>query len=163
LAEDFTEILEGPIDHEADVIEATANGAIAQWSPAVIVAPGTGETLPRVGTTTTLSDVDVAGVKSGPNETLVAGDICFVVVRGRIKVKVDAVTTRGQALGTSATAGKAAPIAVVDLPGTYLEATNQAEIKKILVAFAKAETATGAADGDIIACYVNRGILPGSA
>jgi len=155
MAEDYPEIKEGPLDHGAEIFEAVANGAIAQWSPVVIVAPGTGETLPRVGTTTVLRDDAIAGVKVYPNKTVAAGDIVQVVRKGRCKCAVSAAAARGDGLSTSATAGQAAPQLPLDAPAAYAEATVQTELDKIVSMFAEALTGTGVAAADIIAVDVN--------
>jgi len=135
MAEDYPEIKEGALDQSAVIREYRANGDIPQWSPVVVVAPGAGETLPRVGTTTTSSDNSVVGVKVFPNRATVAGDIVYVVVGGRCKCMINAGTvTRKRALMTSTVAGRATPVITAeDLSGTFAEAQT-----------------IGAAAGDII-------------
>ena len=110
MAEDLPKTLEGPVDVTAYRVEARANGAIPQWSPVVLVAPAAGEEMPRVGTTVTLGDANHYGVKDAPNKTLVAGDFCYVVVKGITKCKFLTAATRGALLQTSATAGKASSL-----------------------------------------------------
>lgn len=158
MAETFAEILEGPIDADAEIVECVANGDIPQWSPVVIVAPGTGEKLPRVGTTTTASDPKKYGNKVWPNRTLVAGDICWIQLSKRTKVKINAAVSRGDMLGTSTTAGKYAKITALDAPAAYAEADLQTELNKLAGAFVQA-LEDGAADGDIIVGEVVRNLF----
>jgi hypothetical protein len=155
MAEDFPEIKEGPLDTEAEVETCIANGAIAQWSPVVLVAPGTGETLPRVGTTTTAEDRAKYGIKVGPNKTVAAGDPVQVVKKGRAKLTMNGAITRGDSLGTSTSAGKAKKLAHTAWPGTYAAATAETIQDENAAVLAKALTSTPAADGDIGAVEVN--------
>lgn len=149
MAETFTEIVEGALDADAEIVECVANGSIDQWSPVVLVAPGTGEELPRVGTTTTASDKNKYGIKVGPNKTVAAGDIVYICRGGRCKMKISAAVSRGDNIGTSSTAGKGAPITALDAPAAYGEATLQTELDKIAASLAQAQE-DGANDGDII-------------
>ncbi|MBI2126053.1 MAG: hypothetical protein HYY67_01760 [Thaumarchaeota archaeon] len=155
MAEDFPEILEGPLDTLGEDFYAIANGAIPQWSPVVIVAPATGETFPRVGTTTVAEDRAKAGMKIGPNKTLVAGDICLIRKKGRAKCKVNGAVSRGDSLATSTSAGKAKKLAHTAWPGTYASATAETIQDENAAVLAKVLTNTGAADGDIVAVEVN--------
>jgi hypothetical protein len=119
MAEDKSKTLEGPVDSTSYRVECKANGAIPQWSPVVLVAPGTGEELPRVGTTTSAGDTAHFGIKDAPNKTLAAGDICWVVVRGITKCKFAGAASRGALFQTSASAGKAQSLtltAIGDVP-----------------------------------------------
>jgi len=105
-------IFEGPVGPEATVIDCIAAGAIDLWSPVVLVAPGTGEDLARVNTTTTLNDTAVYGVVVGPVRASgkaadVAGDKVNVCINGRCKVKVNLAHPVGTYVGCSATAGRA--------------------------------------------------------
>ena len=141
--EDYPLILEGAIDQNAIIQECVANGAIPQWSPVILVAAGSGETLPRVGTTTTSADENVYGVKVYPNKTVAAGDIVYVVVYGRCKCKVNAATTSlKRALMTSTVAGSATPV---------ITAENTS------ATFAEVVGTAATAAGDIIAVMVKPG------
>jgi len=164
MAESRPEVVEGALDSSAILVDAVVSGDIPQWAPVVLVAPGSGEDLPRVGTTTTAGDKNVYGVKVAPKKTLVAGDIAQICVFGRCKVKVDGAAStiaRGTALQTHAEAGVAEGQAALDAPtggatqyyDATIESALQAEFDKIRAAFAIA-LESASADGDIIACDV---------
>lgn len=106
---------------ERGTLSFVANGVIPMWSPVVLVAPGSGETLPRVATTTTTNDQAVIGVAVGGNADVAgtgnaaaaAGDVVDVAIIGTgsmTKVKVDGAADNiaiGELLITDATAGQA--------------------------------------------------------
>jgi hypothetical protein len=156
MTEVFSQIQEGALDDNAEITECIANGAIAQWAAVILVAAGSGETLPRVGTTTTADDPDSYGVKVGPNKTLVAGDICYICVEGRCKAIINANTAAFDLLGTSTSAGRLTPITALAMPATYGNGSvTQGLLKKQYHAIAKALTADDTA-GDIIVVDVKR-------
>lgn len=159
MAEDFPEILEGALDTEAEVETCIANGAIAQWSPVVIVAPAAGETLPRVGTTTVAEDRNRYGVKVGPNKTVAAGDPVQICKKGRAKMKMNGAITRNDSLATSITAGQAKKLAHTAWPGVYAAATSETIQDENAAVLAKALTSTPAVAGDIGAVEVNPSTL----
>ena len=154
MAEDFPEVDAGALESGAFVVDMIANGAIAQWAPVVIVAAVSPEVLPRVGTTTSADDNAIFGVKVGPNKTLVAGDVCSVVVHGFAKVKVSEAIARNDALASFTTAGKAKKHVHTAHPAIYAAATAETITDEMAAAFAIALTGTGAADNDIIAVFI---------
>ena len=141
MAEDLVEIKLGPVNNSAIRVKAKANGAIPQWSPVILIAPAAGETYPRVGTTTTVGNPLVYGIKDAPNKTLVAGDYCVVVTHGITKCTMDGAVSLGDPLEASATAGKAGVAA-------------KAVVGDLDDIFATAISATPAADGDVGLVYV---------
>lgn len=156
MAEDMAWIIEGPIDTEAQTVDAIVNGAVPQWAPVILVAPGSGEELPRVGTTTAVGREDIFGVKVGPVKTLVAGDVARICIHGRAKLAVTATAVaRGDQLRTSATAGQAERFAHTAWAAAYLAANAEAITDELASAFAKALTASEGVAGDIIAAYIN--------
>lgn len=112
---------------EAGVLSFIANGVIPMWSPVILVAPGAGETLPRVATTTTTNDPAVIGIVAGGsgdvagtgNAADAAGDAVDVIPidsAAITKVVVDGTVNNiavGDMLVTDATAGQAEDIASV--------------------------------------------------
>jgi hypothetical protein len=135
-------IFEGPVGPESQVVDKIAAGAIDLWSPVILVAPGTGEDLARVNTTTTANNVLCYGVVVGPIRASgkaadAAGDKVNVCVFGRCKVKVNAALAVGAMIATTTTAGKAG-----------------AATPAIGAVIGKLEAASGA-DGDIVPCFVD--------
>jgi len=154
MAEARADLIEGPIDSEAMVIECEAAGAIAQWDPVILGAVGR-DSLPKVATTTSAESLLKYGVKVGPAKTLVDGDVCAVVIRGRTKVRIISTTIIiGDSLSTSATAGKVQETTRTAHPGTYAAATAEA-IQDENASVLGIALSVGAADGDIIIMDVN--------
>lgn len=56
------------------ILHFKANGVVPMWSPVVLVAPGAGETLPRIATTTTANDPTVLGVAAGGSGNVAGGN-----------------------------------------------------------------------------------------
>jgi len=136
-------IVEGAVGKEAIILDFISNGSIPLWAPVILAAPGTGEDLARVATTTTANSTAVIGVAVGPikpsgNCADGAGEKVLVCVWGRAKVKVNGAVNAGALLGTSTTAGKAGSTSTA---GAIL---------------GKALAASGA-DGDIIPVFVTLG------
>ena len=126
-------IFEGPVGPEAVVIDCIAAGAIDLWAPVIIVAPGTGEDLARVNTTTTANNILCIGIVVGPIKASgkaadAAGDKVNVCVFGRCKVKVAAALAVGALIATSTTAGSAgaATPAIGGVIGKLLAASGAA-------------------------------------
>lgn len=153
MAEVMSEIVAGPVDHEAEVTECEANGAIAQWSPVVLGAAGR-DSKPKVGTTTTAKDRKKYGVKVGPNYTVADEDTVSVVTRGRAKVKVNGAVSIGDALVTTTTAGKAGKLTHTTYGTTY-GASNHENVKDDIAAVLGKALSAATADGDIILIDVN--------
>lgn len=155
MAESRAGIVEGAIGTDAVLIDAFVNGAVAQWAPVIYVAAGTGEDLPRVGTTTTAGNVNVCGVKVSPTRTLVAGDVAQICVHGRTKMKQNtAVAAFTDAVETSTVAGSGQRGVPQALVGAPTKAETQGFADDIAAHFARALTATVAA-GDINIVDVN--------
>lgn len=112
MAEDFSKILTGPVVHNNIRIDVVANGAIPQWAPVILIAPAAGETKPRMGTTTSIGNNLIAGVKDWPNKTLVAGNMAKVTIHGVTKLKFDGAAALGAAWQTDTIAGKATSLTV---------------------------------------------------
>jgi len=145
MAEDLAEVKVGPINAASIRVKAKANGAIAQWAPVILIAPAAGETYPRVGTTTTVGDPLVYGIKDSPNKTLVAGNFCRVVTHGITKMVFAGAAALGDPLEASATAGRG-------------QVAAKAVIGDLDDIFAKAISATPAAAADIGLVYVGKGV-----
>ena len=129
MAEVFPEIIEGGFDENTEVKEFIANGSIPIWAAVVRVAAGSGEVLPRVGTTTTAGDPEVVGIMVGPNKTIVAGDVVYVAVAGRTKAIANAAIARGDPIETAATVNRIQTgtiSAVSDLDDIFAEAETAA-------------------------------------
>ncbi len=94
MATDFLpKVVEGPIGADGDVVSMVAAGAIDIWAPVILVAPGTGEDLPRVDTVNAITG-KVFGVAVGPVRVSgkaadAAGDKVNVCFKGWCKCKVD--------------------------------------------------------------------------
>jgi len=119
MADLYPGLFDGAVDAEAYVINAIADEQITIGSPVILVAPGTGENLPRVEPTATLTDFvygvvvggDLNGTYGGTSEIVAeAGDVVKVCVNGRCKARVDGSGTPivlGSPLGASTTDGVA--------------------------------------------------------
>lgn len=153
MAEVLSKITSGPIDHNAEVIEAEANGAIPLWSPVILGAAGRDD-IPKVGTTTTAKDRKKCGVYVGPNKTVADGDSCQVVKRGRAKVKVDGAVSIGDSLVCSGTAGKATKLTHTTYAATYA-ASNAENVKDDIAGVLGMAESAATTDGDIIIINVN--------
>jgi len=98
-------------------VSLISNGAIAMWSPVILVSPADATRLPRVTTTTTANDPAVMGIAVGGsgkiengNASDAAGDIVQVQIFGLTKCKVLGAVANiaiGDNLITSTTAGSA--------------------------------------------------------
>jgi len=142
-------LFDGAIDQEAYVVNAIADEQITIGSPVILVAPGSGEQLPRVEPTDgAISDViygvcvggDLNGTYGGSSEIVAeAGDAVKICVNGRCKVRVD---------------GSGTPIAI----GSPLSATTTDGVAVIAIAtahiFARAQQVS--ASTDFIACFVDQ-------
>lgn len=134
----FTKLKELTLKHpEKGILSFIADGLIKMWAPVVLVAPGSGETLPRVATTTTLNDPAIVGIATGGSADVAgtgdaataAGDVVDVAIIGTgaiTKCVVDGAVTAiavGDLLVTKASAGVAQEKAV--LPVTYAAGDNE--------------------------------------
>jgi hypothetical protein len=135
------------------------------WAPVILATKTTGDYLPEVATTSTLSDPTVIGVTVGPIAdsansycNIAAGEMIEVCTHGICKLKVDGTDpiALGDALCTHAAAGYAQLLAV-NAATTYLKATFDTLFKYIGAAFAKALEASSA-DADIIPVFVYGGM-----
>ena len=110
MADLYPGLFDGAVDAEAYVINAIADEQITIGSPVILVAPGTGENLPRVEPTATLTDFVYGIVVGGDLNGTYGGDVVKVCVNGRCKARVDGSGTPvvlGSPLGASTTDGVA--------------------------------------------------------
>jgi len=141
-------LFDGAIDERAYVVNAIADEQITIGSPVIIVAPGSGEQLPRVEPTAVITDAvygivvggDLNGTYGGSSEIVAeAGDAVKVCVNGRCKVRVD---------------GSGTPIAI----GSPLSASGSDGVAVIGIAtahiFARAQQVSSSTD--FIACFVDQ-------
>jgi hypothetical protein len=100
MTDKFPGLFDGAVDEAAYVINAIADEQITIGSPVVVVAPGTGEVLPRVEPIDTqgakiygvVVGGDLNGQYGGTSEVVAeAGDAVKVCVHGRCKARVDGV------------------------------------------------------------------------
>lgn len=132
------------------VLPMVAAGAINMWAPVVLVAAGTGETLPRVNTSATTPHKFVIGVTCGPvresgKAADAAGDLVDVCVFGLCKCVVNG-NSDNIAIGDMLINGAAGIAILADV------ATGEAEAE-LPAAFAMAWKASSA-DGDTIPVFV---------
>jgi hypothetical protein len=142
-------LFDGAIDERAYVVNAIADEQITIGSPVILVAPGSGEQLPRVEPTdVAVTDViygvcvggDANGTYGGTSEIAgEAGDSVKICVNGRCKVRVD---------------GSGTPILI----GSPLSPTTTDGVAVISVltarTFARAQQASSSTD--FIACFVDQ-------
>lgn len=119
MADKYPGLFDGAIDERAYVINAIADEQITIGSPVIIVAPATGELLPRVEPTDSQGVYiygicvggDANGTYGGTSEIAgEAGDAVKVCVQGRCKARVDGVISAiaiGDPLTSSSTDGVA--------------------------------------------------------
>lgn len=112
MTDKYSGLFDGAIDERAYVINAIADESITIGSPVIIVAPATGELLPRVEPTASqganiygiVVGGDANGTYGGTSEIAgIAGDAVKVCVNGRCKARVDGVI-RAIAIGDPLTA-----------------------------------------------------------
>ena len=112
MTDKYSGLFDGAIDERAYVINAIADESITIGSPVIIVAPATGELLPRVEPTDSQGAYiygicvggDANGTYGGTSEIAgIAGDAVKVCVNGRCKARVDGVI-RAIAIGDPLTA-----------------------------------------------------------
>ena len=118
----FRKLKELTLKHpEKGILSFIANGNIPMWAPVILVAPGAGETLPRVDTTTITNDPSIVGIAVGGtgdvagtgNAAEGAGGVIDVAIIGTgsiTKCVVDGAALAilvGFALVTDGTAGQA--------------------------------------------------------
>ena len=166
MAEFRSEVVRGPIDHNAIIEVYISDEAIPMWSPVIAVAPGTGEDLCRIEPINSASSVDVIGVAVGgeqgdettSNAASAAGKKVRVVTYGKAKCKVNGNSVNiaiGDGLVTTTTDGRAVK---VDYSSADNAAGNvNAAIKALGAVFAKA-LQTSTADADIIAVFVRQSV-----
>ncbi len=142
-------LFDGAIDERAYVVNAIADEQITIGSPVLLVAPGSGENLPRVEPTdASIADViygvcvggDANGTYGGSSEIAgEAGDSVKICVNGRCKVRVDGSGTPiaiGSPLSSSTTDG----VAVIGIATAHI--------------FARAQQVSSSTD--FIACFVDQ-------
>ena len=153
MAEVLSNVAKGPVHAgPGDVIRMIASGAVALWDPVILTAAGTGETYPRVGTTTAAGNRLFFGIVVDllNKDTIAAGDVVLVQKRNIAKVRVvSTAVVLGDPLETSATAGKAQEQTAIAHAGTYTAADADAMEKKSVACFGQALSAA-TVDGDII-------------
>ena len=144
----YTGLFDGAVDERAYVINATADEQITIGSPVTIVAPGTGEVLPRVEPIDSITAYihgvvvggDLNGTYGGTSEIVAeAGDTVKVCVNGRCKVRVDG-------SGTPILIGS--PLSAHTVDGVAVIGVATAHI------FARAEQASSSTD--FIVCFVDQ-------
>ena len=100
MTDKYSGLFDGAIDERAYVINAIADESITIGSPVIIVAPATGELLPRVEPTASQGAYiygicvggDQNGTYGGTSEVAgLAGEAVKVCVNGRCKARVDGV------------------------------------------------------------------------
>ena len=100
MTDKYAGLFDGAIDERAYVVNAIADESITIGSPVIIVAPATGELLPRVEPTDSQGSYiygicvggDANGIYGGASEVAgLAGDSVKVCVNGRCKARVDGV------------------------------------------------------------------------
>lgn len=106
---------------ERGILSFVADGPVSMWAPVILVAPGAGETLPRVDETTTQNDPLIIGIAAGGSGDVAgtgfaadaAGDVVDVIPicsAAITKCVVDGAANAiavGTQLITDATAGQA--------------------------------------------------------
>lgn len=149
----YTGLSTGPVDADANVINAIADEAIHIGDPIILVAAGTGELLPRVEPNATqgafcygvIVDGDLdgrydTGARGASELVANAGDTVVVCTRGRCLVRVD---------------GAAAAILVASK--LTLDAVDgQAELGVAADEIFARALQGSTVDGDLIACDVQR-------
>lgn len=142
-------LFDGAVDERAYVVNAIADEQITIGSPVILVAPGTGEQLPRVEPTdVAITEViygvcvggDANGTYGGSSEVAgEAGDSVKICVNGRCKVRVD---------GTGTAVAIGDPLSATTTDGVAVVAVATAHI------FARAQQASSGTD--FIVCFVDQ-------
>jgi len=153
MTDNYPGLFDGAVDERAYVINAIADEQITIGSPVILVAPASGERLPRVEPFNTqgakANGVAVGGSRNGiyggASEVVAeAGESVKVCVQGRCKVRVK---------------GDVTPV-VINSPLTISATDGLAEVALASdEVFARAEQATTSAN-DFIVCFVDsEGVL----
>jgi hypothetical protein len=165
MANALTKLKQGKVFQNKQYSETLkANGAISLWNVVILIAPATGEELPRVGTTTSAGSRLAYGIVVGPQRNSglaadAAGDVVEVQPfssGGLCKYIAEGTVAAFDPLETSATAGALQTQTAIDHAVAYAEGDADTMEKKSTVAVAiaiKAQT-----DGEVGLCHFARGV-----
>lgn len=155
----------GPLIRGHQTITMKANGAINLYDAVILITPGTGEDIPRVGTTTTAANRLAFGIVVGPQRNSgkaadAAGEVVEVHPFGTgfpEKYLVSGTVAQFDPLETSTTAGGLQAQTAVGHAGAYAAADADAMEKKSAAAVAVAAKAQVTTEKGV--CTMTRGIV----
>ena len=166
MANEATKIKNGPYVATAKTVTMIANGEIPMYGAVILIAAGSGEEEPRVGTTTTAGSRLAYGIVVGPQLNSgkaadAAGDRVQVHPFGDglpEKFIAEGTVAAFDPLETSATAGALQTQTAVAHAATYGNGTTSDTQEKKSAA-ACAVSAKARSDGETGVCLMTRGIV----